>query len=173
MSLAIPNTEDAGWRPLYDHARRLDYGASLTYESINDLVGFDVRDNRWPVYRVDLELQRADHKALENVRGVGYAIARPEGHLTLVRQKVKRSQRQAKKGSRIAAATRLDLIEDQATRNAIVGIQARLEVHAAQLRMLNRRQEEQAEVLAVIQPKQDDMDERVRKLEELLANRQV
>jgi hypothetical protein len=172
--LNIPSTWDAKWRPLYEHAKALEHGASLTYAEMSAITGLDVAGaDRWVIYAADRELQIHDHRALKNIRGVGYRIAEPEEHHGIVRERLRRSKRQVRKGILVGTSTDLARIKDPAAQRAVVQLTDHLREVDSRMRYTERRL---ARVEASIDQVREEaagaagaMEERVRRLEELLT----
>jgi len=112
-----PRGEFAEWKMLYQAFHGKAYGSVITYEEIADVLGrpIDGHNNRHCLYRFDQELQRRNHKALQNVQGVGYRVLRPEKVTpTTMDARTKRVQRQLVKAKRALGSVPLwELTEEQ------------------------------------------------------------
>jgi len=141
-SLDLTPSEDARWRRLYDIMRLAGYGTEFTYSTLSGLAGQDVQGQaRWVLYRTDLELQRHDHRALENIRGIGYRIANPERHLVLADKRRRRGKRQVQKGILVVDATDLSAVEDPAVRQRLQEMSHHLRNLDFRVKHLERRSE--------------------------------
>lgn len=130
--------EQALWKPLYEAARTMDYGALLTYEQLSKIVGRDILHDRAPIYRAMKELERHDSRTLVCEMTIGYRIANPGEHYELAQKHRKRSYRQITKSRRrILSAPRDRLPEDEVRRLDEMDI--RLSQHEMGLRHLTSR----------------------------------
>jgi hypothetical protein len=172
MTSVIRATEDAAWRPLYEHARLLDYGVEIDYSTIEDILDFDIRDRgRWVVTRTDRELQRHDQKALLNVRRVGYRIALPAEHEMLIRQRQRRSRRQVHKGVQVGRATNLSMI-DEAARRRISDLTDHMAAVEARIAYAeSRNQEKFARLEEQLTSSATTLERRLELLEKLVGER--
>lgn len=170
--IPITPTEDARWRPLYEALRTRPRGDVVTYEDLDAVVG-DIRKDRWMVYRADRELQMADQKALVNIRGIGYRIAKAEEHLDIANSHRLRGKRQARMAFKAAESADLSQIADPAVRRAITdtaehmrGIEARMRYIEKRTTRVEKTIKSESSTRKEVEAK---TDERLARLEALIA----
>lgn len=167
-----PRGDVAEWRLIYDAARQLDTGDTLTYEDLDALLGRDLKGDRNPIYRAMRELETADQRTLTCVTNVGYRVAAANEHEGLAKHHHKKSRRQIRKAvSKAASANRADLTQDE--RQRIDAMEMTLRRHADMIRRLDvRDQERAAEIRQLRREKNEDVAElsdKVDRLTDLLA----
>lgn len=160
---------------LYDAMKDADYGRVFTYQEISDIVGVDdirANGNRQIIYSVDKRLLKTAQRCLANVVNEGYKIITPDEHLARMAWRQKRSRRQARMGKLTGEATDLNQISDPVARKAIQDQTTRLASIESQLAHHRKRMARTETVVSGQVEKTDAMDERLKRLEELLAERQ-
>lgn len=128
----------ARWRDVYEHVNALDHGTVIPYEELSEIVGFDIRENRGPVYRASVELELEDHKSLVVEPKIGYRVALPSEHKGLTERHRKRSYRQLRTARRKAdSADRSKLTPEE--RRWLDETSVRLSQHETAIRNLHQR----------------------------------
>jgi hypothetical protein len=166
-----PHGEEARWKTIYKRLLLLDVGDTITYDELSALVGFDIREDRSPYQRAAKELLEVDHKALTNVRGIGYRVIEAAAHREVARLKTKEADR------RLQGAHSLVVHVD---RNALTTEQARrfdemasnLSAVQAMTKRLARRQDKlEADLKAVRRESKEnvaELNERLARLERMV-----
>lgn len=162
-----PKGAVAEWRLLYDEVAKLRPDEVFTIEQAEEALGRPLGQNRSPVYRATLELERNHRRTLATVRGVGYRVALPSEHLGLGLAHSDRARTAMKRGvERAEAADRKGLTPSQARRLE------EFEAHASRVvQFLGRMSaviDEHSEQLADIKVTSEDTNQRVASLEEAL-----
>lgn len=123
MSLFTPVGEKSKRELVVDLFADKDYGHTVTYEELADLLNQDIRNgNRSAIYDAQKTLEKNHKKTIVVEQGVGYRVADPNEHIGLAISHQKRAKRQIRKSISKASATersaltssdqaRLDLIE--------------------------------------------------------------
>lgn len=87
-------TEQPEWRTVYAAFRHVNYGTVITYERLEEILGRDVRLNRYPVLRAIKECEREDSRTFEAEPNVGYRCVQPVEHMRLGVARHKRARKQ-------------------------------------------------------------------------------
>lgn len=168
VKLFQPTGTEALWQPLYNAAAQAEYGDVLTFADIEQIVGRDIRADRYPVREAMRHLERDAHRTLTAVRGVGYRVANPAEHLTLAKQHQKRARRQTKRAlAKTSSADRAGLTGDE--RHQLDALELNLQRQAEFLGRLSRRVErvEIEQIGAVVVS--EHHENRIKALEESLS----
>ena len=117
-----PIGERARWRMVYDLMRQAKLGDTVTYADMAKALGLNAKRDKHALQmaarRAGLELEKADHRAADAVRGVGYRIVQPAEILGLGQRRNRRAGRQLQRGAITVAAVDLDQV-DVPTRQAL------------------------------------------------------
>lgn len=162
-----PKGDVAEWRLVYDHLKDLERGSVVTIESIEELLGRPLGQNRSPVYRAIRELEENNSRTIATVRGIGYRIADPNEHLGLGLSHSGRARRQLRRGLQRAesadrgglapaAAARLEAFE--ATTSRLVEFLGRM----------SKAVDQQGERIENLAQDTQETSERVKAVEEAL-----
>lgn len=133
--LFAPNDE---WKAVYDYLRNLRPGDVVTYEKYEELLGRDLRDNRYPHNRAVKELEEVDKRTMEAVRSLGYRVIEAGEHVRLARTHERRGHRQIRKGIRKVVCADPALMTDE-QRRINIETQIRLSRLEESHRALSRR----------------------------------
>ncbi len=126
------------WQIVYDHLRTLNVGDTVTYATLDRLLGRDFTPDRSPIYRATKQLEADDRRTLANVPNVGYRVVTAVEHEDLARHHHKKSRRQMKRAlRRIQSADRSQLDADQIRR--FDAVELTLSRHADAIRRLDAR----------------------------------
>lgn len=90
----------AQWVIIREELRKLEIGDLLTYDHLETVLGWDIRDNRTPLYKAAKEWGAEFHRALLPVTGEGYRVAEPTEHEHIARSQHRRSRRALDRGAR-------------------------------------------------------------------------
>lgn len=132
------NGDKAVWRDLYEYLRQQPYGDLVPYDKLGDLVGHDVRSDRGPVFRAQKEIERYDRRTLVCERNVGYRIALPEEHYTMLEKHRKRSYRQIVRARRRGSSAPRERLSADEVRK-LDDMDVRLSQQEMMLRHLGKR----------------------------------
>jgi hypothetical protein len=164
------------WEMVYDLFKPLEYDEVLSYEQAQSALGWDLRQNRAPLYKAMRKLEENDHRTLAVESGVGYRVARPTEHETLGRKHHHRSRRQLKKAvSKFRSADRSQIPPEQAVRLD------RLELTTGRIAdQVRRLDERQKHIEKVVKDNREealegisDIGERVEKMREALERHNI
>ena len=126
------------WRLIYDHAKTLDVGQTITYEVLDGILGRDFATGRSPIYRAMRELEDENSRTLVNVPNIGYRVAEAIEHEDLAKLHHKKSRRSIRRAaSKLHSADRTRLTREQARR--FDDMQAQLDQQAHMLRRVDGR----------------------------------
>lgn len=92
-----PKGEKPQWEYLFDVLRLKQVNEVATYEELSEAVGFNVRQNRSPLYLAQKQLEKQHLRTIVVEKGVGYRIAEATEHEELARNHQKRGRRQIKR----------------------------------------------------------------------------
>lgn len=165
-----PKGEEAMWKPIYRLFRDAEVGTVLTYEDIQAFTGWDVRENRAPLYQAQRKMEQQLRRTIDNVSGVGYKVLSAPEHEGAAKKHHKRHRRQLTKAKRkLTSARREELDSEQVARFD------RLESELGrQIDMTRRLEGRVLKVERAVEAKADsavvvDQDARLSRLEEMLA----
>lgn len=138
------------WRPIYDLLRTKNPGDVVTYVELSDAAGFDVLDDRGPLYRALDELLRVDRRSVHNRATVGYEVAEAANHMIESKRHQLKGKRQARRSRNHAKYVRQgELTVEQRDRLAAQELRmAKMETalvnHEGRIQSLERAQEKTA-----------------------------
>lgn len=117
-----PIAERARWRMIYDLFRAAGIGETVTYAQMAKPLQLDPQRHRHPLQmaarRAGLELERADRRAVDAVKGVGYRVVQPTEILGLGKRRNRKAGKQIARGAVTAQAVDLNEV-DGPTRQAL------------------------------------------------------
>lgn len=162
-----PKGDVAEWRTVYDHLRKLEPGAIISTEDLEELLGRPLGQNRGPIYRATRELEENDSRTIATVRGTGYRIAEASENLGLALSHSSRARQQLRRGLRRA---------ESADRRALTpSVAARLEAFEATtsrlvefLGHMSKTVDQQGEQIQGLKKETEETSERVKAVENAL-----
>lgn len=122
MSPFQPEGEKARWKYIYDLLSVIPEEQVATYEELAEEIGIEKSDPnlrvkvQMAVRRATTELERNNHRTVESVRGQGYRVVKPEGHMDLAKLHHKKAGRSLVRGQAKVASVDLNRIEDPEVR---------------------------------------------------------
>lgn len=127
-----PKGELPKWRPLYDAFKAAKVDTVFTYDELTAIGGFDVVDDRSPIYQAMKNLERNDQRTIKNERGVGYRVARADEHYDEAIKHRRKGKRQLTRAERKAASADRSKLSSAASQR-LDALQAQLGKQAAML----------------------------------------
>lgn len=133
------------WKRLYDElATKLEPGQEWSYKILQELAGIDIRTTRGrhQFLRCREEVLKKLGWWLENVRDKGYRVIHPNEQPEAGLRRVRQGQRRIRKGSKINAHARIDLMGAEFARVS-TDMQVRLAILESQVRGVVKEQRKQ------------------------------
>jgi hypothetical protein len=174
--LFAPKGVKPQWEMVYDIFKPLAEDDVLTYEEARVKLGWDLRQNRTPLYKAMRKMEQDDHRTLAPVPGVGYRIAHPTEHETLGRKHHRKARRQLHRSvSKFRSADRTKIPKEQADRLD------RLEMTTQRIdESVRKLDERQKHIERVVKEHREealesitDVNERVEKMREALRRHNI
>lgn len=161
---------------VYDLLRHLDFGDTLTYETVERETGLDLRSNRGPMYDAIKRLEDGDQRTAECVTSVGYRVVQPVEHGRLALKHHRRSRRQLRQASRkVASADRTKMTATEAQR--LNDLQVVVSRHEQTLGRITRQMKQMDDAIKQSrqeqQEKHGELSDQVSRLEEALRKRNL
>jgi len=158
-----PKGERAWWRTIYEMMRALDHDAVLTYEDMAEALSLDPVADRSKLQmaarRAGLELERADRRAADAVRNVGYRIVQPTEILGLGKRRNRRAGSQIRRGSTTVKAVDLSAVDGE-TRNALEILARGFAIQQEINERVLTKQREQDDMLSRLTSRVDALEQR-------------
>lgn len=90
-----PLDEEPEWRKLYEALlSSADFGETITYEALDEVLGRPFRENRSPLYRARREMGDVRKRWLEAVPNIGYRVILADEHIEVANRHRQRAKRQ-------------------------------------------------------------------------------
>ncbi len=111
------------WKVMLPLFTDVDRGDIVTYDAIEECLGYDIRLNRSPIYRMQRDLLEVHKRSIMAVPNVGYRVVQASEQEAQAHGYRRRSKRSLTRAVHVAAGTDLSLVSmDQAKRvTAMVG----------------------------------------------------
>jgi chaperonin cofactor prefoldin len=170
MPVGVALGDRAQWRAVYELLKTKQVGDLVEYDELSDVLGRDVRKGRGPYFRATEEFLAVNHRALENVRRVGYRVVEASDHEMLARRKHKGVRRGMRKVTNYIRYTNRDELTPEVARRFDA-----IELNCARMQgsidRLEARQERTEQAVQASQQQSTATDERVAKLEAALRDK--
>lgn len=156
-----PIAERARWRLIYDLFRKAEVGQTVTYDQMAAPLALHPVTDRHALQmaarRAGLELERADRRAVDAVRGQGYRVVQPAEILGLGKRRNRRAGRQLTRGAITTRAVDLSLV-DGPTREALETLARGFAVQGEINRRVAARQRKQDELIDMLMQRVDRLE---------------
>lgn len=171
-----PKDKVAQWRKVFPLLEGLDFGDTVTYEQLFDVLGLEPsKENRVyvraPLDRAAKEWGAEHKRALQNVANVGYRVIQPEEHgdkSKSFRRKSRRSLQRSLKALQDADRSKLTLLKA----TEFDRLQITVARHGEMLRQIDSRQSKVERTLEEDRSKNEEdrakNDERLARMEDIL-----
>ena len=103
-----PKGDVPEWRLIYDKLMsRAEYGETITYEQLDDVLGRPFMKNRTPIYRATKQLEMERNRHLVAVPNIGYRVIEAREHIAVATSRRARAGRQIRRGVEVLQATEI------------------------------------------------------------------
>lgn len=76
-----PKADRPEWQIIFEHIQDRDFGAVISYEELDQLLGRDFKSARGPIYAATRRLGELKKRWLAPVKGVGYRVIQAREHM--------------------------------------------------------------------------------------------
>lgn len=122
-----PVGEQARWRYAFELFEEAETGTVVSYDELAEAMGLDPVKDRMTIQNAVQQaipkLEKECRRTVESVRGAGYRVADPKGHLRRAYKHSTKAVRSLKRGQSAADNVDLNTVDDPAVRKALEAMQ--------------------------------------------------